>query len=133
MPRPRGESWEAPSELDIVIDGLMEGYEDPHEPDVQLDRLERGGDGELDEIRERALDELEGLDAMGRADAAGAIATGPAGMAERMRAERDARAAAWRRVLGAVDARPCGFTLRSSRIPGAAGLLSGPGAEQIAG
>ena len=105
MTRVTGEPWR--DELDLLIEDLMDGGDDLHDPTVVLERVQAGRltDSELEEVHARALGALHGIEAANHAEDLGAVRTGPAGAAERMRARRDANAAMWRQVLEAIGAR----------------------------
>jgi len=83
------------------------GEEPPGGEQEQIVRLFELGqlrDGEVEGVRKRALESLQGIQATNDAGALGSITVRPRGVAERMRAERETRAAARRRVLEAVEA-----------------------------
>jgi hypothetical protein len=109
MPRPKGglARYEAQaSDVDIALDELLSTPARPDRVGDPAEALElvRGGhltDQELEQLRRRALECLEGVQASRQMEIA--ITTSPPEAVSRMRSERDAREHKWREVLEALD------------------------------
>ncbi len=69
-------------------------------PEAVLDHVRRGDltDDELEQYTSLALTRIAGIEALNRAEAAGAVTSGPTAALQSMRARRDADVRAWRQV-----------------------------------
>lgn len=83
----------------MLLDELLEPDDrDLRDPEVALKRVRRGdlSESERGEVRDRAQEALQAAAWANHIEDLGCVRSGPAGVAERMRQEREAQAVLWR-------------------------------------